>query len=177
MTKLGDTLWKWLIGKGVSMLFIGLATWLGLSLLGVLLALTLGLIAGLLSFIPNFGPILSAAPALLLAFINIPASAVSVMVLFVVVQVIESYLLTPMIERKTVEISPVLTMLAQIALLTLLGVVGLLLATPILAVVVVLVQMLYVEDFLGDRACAAASNPAGKPKGTRTPKSLNVERV
>ncbi|MBK7705886.1 MAG: AI-2E family transporter [Acidobacteria bacterium] len=63
--EIGNTLQWWLIGKTVSMIFIGLLTWIGLSILGVPLALTLGLIAGLLSFIPNFGPIFSAVPAIL----------------------------------------------------------------------------------------------------------------
>ena len=101
---IGDTLRWWLIGKVASMIFIGLLTWIGLSIIGVPLALTLGLIAGLLSFIPNFGPILSAFPALLLAFIDSPTKAFYVLILFIVVQLIESNLVTPFIERKTVEI-------------------------------------------------------------------------
>ena len=59
-----ETLRWWLIGKAGSMIFIGVLTWIGLSILGVPLALTLALLAGLLSFIPNFGPIISAIPAL-----------------------------------------------------------------------------------------------------------------
>ena len=150
--EIGETLSWWLIGKGVSMLFIGLLTWIGLSILGVPLALTLGLIAGLLSFIPNFGPILSAVPAILLAFIDSPISALYVLILFVIVQLVESNLVTPMIERRTVELPPVLTIVAQLALTILFGVVGLILATPILTVVMVLVQTLYIEDVLGDKA-------------------------
>lgn len=149
--EIGETLSWWLIGKGVSMLFIGLLTWIGLSILGVPLALTLGLIAGLLSFIPNFGPILSAVPAILLAFIDSPISALYVLILFVVVQLIESNLVTPMIERRTVELPPVLTIVSQLALAILFGAVGLILATPILAVMMVLVQTLYIEDVLGDK--------------------------
>ncbi|MBA2736517.1 MAG: AI-2E family transporter, partial [Pyrinomonadaceae bacterium] len=99
--EIGETLSWWLIGKGASMLFIGVLTWIGLSIIGVPLALTLGLIAGLLSFIPNFGPILSAVPALLLAFIDSPTSALYVLGLFIFVQIIESNLVTPMIERQT----------------------------------------------------------------------------
>ncbi len=150
--EIGETLSWWLIGKGISMLFIGLLTWLGLSILGVPLALTLGLIAGLLSFIPNFGPIFSALPAILLAFIDSPTSALYTLGLFVLVQLIESNLVTPMIERRTVELPPVLTIVSQLALTILFGAVGLILATPILAVVMVLIQMLYIEDVLGDKA-------------------------
>jgi predicted PurR-regulated permease PerM len=149
---IGETLSRWLIGKGVSMLFIGLLTWIGLYFLGVPLALTLGLIAGLLSFLPNFGPIISAIPAILLAFIDSPISALYVLILFIGVQLVESNLVTPFIERRTVELAPVLTIVAQLALAILFGAVGLILATPMLAVIIVLVQMLYIEDVLGDKA-------------------------
>jgi predicted PurR-regulated permease PerM len=149
--EIGNTLSWWLIGKTASMLFIGILTWIGLSILGVPLALTLGLIAGLLSFIPNFGPIISAIPAILLAFVDSPISALYVLILFIVVQIIESNLVTPYIERQTVELPPALTVFAQLALSVLIGGVGLILATPILAFVVVLVKTAYIEDVLGDR--------------------------
>lgn len=151
LTAIGTTLSWWLIGKTLSMIFIGLLTWIGLSILGVPLALTLGLIAGLLSFIPNFGPILSAVPAILLAFIESPISAVYVLILFIVVQIIESNLVTPYIERQTVELPPALTVFAQLSLGVILGGVGLILATPLLAFIVVLVQTAYIEDILGDK--------------------------
>lgn len=147
-----ETLRWWLIGKAASMLFIGILTWIGLSILGVPLALTLGLIAGLLSFIPNFGPILSAIPAILLAFIDSPISAVYVLGLYSGVQLIESNVVTPIIERETVELAPALTIIFQLALGAMIGGLGLVLATPLLAVVVVIVKMVYFEDVLGDRS-------------------------
>lgn len=151
LSEIGNTLSWWLIGKTGSMIFIGLLTWIGLWILGVPLSLTLGLIAGLLSFIPNFGPILSAIPAILLAFIESPISAVYVLILFVIVQLIESNLVTPFIERQTVELPPALTVFAQLALAVLIGGVGLIVATPLVAVIVVLVQSVYIKDVLGDR--------------------------
>lgn len=149
--EIGDTLSWWLIGKVGSMIFIGLLTWIGLYILGVPLSLTLGLIAGLLSFIPNFGPIFSAVPAILLGFIDSPIKALYVLILFIIVQVIESNVVTPMIERRTVELPPALTVVAQLALGILIGGLGLVLATPLLAVVMVLVQMVYIQDILGDK--------------------------
>jgi predicted PurR-regulated permease PerM len=146
-----ETLRWWLIGKAGSMIFIAILTWVGLSIMGVPLALTLGLIAGLLSFIPNFGPILSAIPAILLAFIDSPISALYVLALYVGVQLIESNIVTPLIERETVELPPALTIVFQLALGILIGGLGLVLATPILAVVMVLVQMIYIQDVLGDK--------------------------
>jgi predicted PurR-regulated permease PerM len=151
-----QTLRWWLIGKAGSMLFIGLLTWIGLWILGVPLALTLGLLAGLLSFIPNFGPIISAVPAILLAFIDSPITALYVLGLFVLVQLIESNIVTPFIERETVELPPALTITFQLALGVLVGGLGLVLATPLLAAVVVAVQMLYIEDVLGDASTAGA---------------------
>lgn len=156
--EIGNTLTWWLIGKTASMLFIGILTWIGLSILGVPLALTLGLIAGLLSFIPNFGPIFSAVPAILLAFIDSPIKAVYVLGLFIIVQIIESNIVTPFIERRTVELPPALTIVAQIALGVLLGGLGLVLATPLLTVIMVLVQMVYVEDVLGDKNTEVKEN-------------------
>lgn len=148
---IGDTLRWWLIGKAGSMIFIGILTWIGLSIIGVPLALTLGLIAGLLSFIPNFGPIISALPAILLAFVDSPIKAAYVLALFVGVQLLESNIITPLIERETVELPPGLTIVFQLALGVLIGGLGLVLATPILAAVMVVVQMVYVQDILGDR--------------------------
>ncbi len=150
LAETGDTLGWWLIGKAGSMLVIGVMTWIGLYFLGIPLSLTLGLIAGLLSFIPNFGPILSAIPAILLAFIESPIKAVYVLILYIVVQLIESNLITPLIERRTVELPPALTIIAQLALGVLIGGLGLVLATPLLAVTMVLVQMVYIQDVLGD---------------------------
>lgn len=146
-----ESLRWWLIGKFGSMLFIGILTWIGLSILGVPIALTLALLAGLLSFIPNFGPIISAIPALLIAFVDSPITAVYVLVLYVLVQVIESNLVTPLIERETVELPPALTVVFQLGLGTLVGGMGLVLATPLLAMIVVVVQLVYLQDILGDK--------------------------
>src|SRR5690606_11173520 len=114
--EVSETLRWWLVGKVGSMVFIGILTWIGLSILGIPLALTLGLIAGLLSFIPNFGPIISAVPAILLAFIQSPIQALYVAALYIGVQLIESNLVTPIIERETVELPPALTIIFQLAL-------------------------------------------------------------
>lgn len=168
LAEIGDTLSWWLIGKVASMIFIGLLTWIGLYILGVPLSLTLGLIAGLLSFIPNFGPILSAVPAILLGFIDSPIKALYVLILFIVVQIIESNVVTPMIERRTVELPPALTIIAQLALGVLIGGLGLVLATPLLAFVMVLVQMVYIQDILGDKDTKVnEKNDAEEAKGEK----------
>ena len=150
LASIGETLRWWLIGKVGSMLFIGVLTWIALSILGVPLALTLGLIAGLFSFIPNFGPILAALPAILIAFVESPTMALYVIAIYVGVQIIEGNVVTPLIERETVELPPGLTVVSQLVLAVLVGGLGLVLATPLLAVIMVVIQMVYIEDVLGD---------------------------
>lgn len=147
---LGYTLRWWLTGKLLSILVIACLTTLGLWLLGMPLALTLGLSAGLLSFIPNIGPILALAPALLIGLSQGTGQALSVFFLYIGVQIVESYLLTPIIEQKTIALPPALTLCAVALLGLLFGGLGVLLAAPLTAVAMVLVKMLYVEDILGE---------------------------
>lgn len=149
--KIGKTLRWWMLGKFLSMLIIGVATTIGLWVIGVPLALTLGLIAALLTFIPNFGPLIAVAPAFLIALVESPVKSVYVLALYFGIQMVESYLITPLIERETVSLPPVLTILFQVFMGLLVGGLGLVLASPLLAIVLVLVQMLYIEDVLGDR--------------------------
>lgn len=146
----GDTLWWWLVGKLIAMTVVGLLTWLGLWLMGVPLALTLGLLAALFDFIPNIGPIIAGVPAVLLALVISPSLALYVFVFYVFIQSLESYVLTPVLQMKTVKLPPAITVVAQVLLGVLTGGIGLILATPLAAAVFVIVKMLYVEDTLGD---------------------------
>ncbi|HYD63545.1 MAG TPA: AI-2E family transporter [Noviherbaspirillum sp.] len=148
--ELGRTLGQWLFGKFISMLIVGVVTAIGLSLLGVPLALVLGLLAGLLDFIPYIGPIIAGVPAALMAFTESPTLALYTALLFLAVQVAEGYLLQPLIEKRSVSMPPALTIAMQVLLGTLFGLAGVALATPLTAVIAVLVTMLYVQDVLGD---------------------------
>ncbi|MDQ4122925.1 MAG: AI-2E family transporter [Acidobacteriota bacterium] len=152
LNAIGETLRWWLVGKFCSMIIIGILTTIGLQVLGVPLALTLGLFAAVTSFIPNFGPIIAVIPAALIALANNPITALYVFPLYYFIQVIESYLITPNIERHTVRLPPGVTISTQLILSVLIGGQGLILATPMVAVAMVLVKMLYVEDVLGDKA-------------------------
>jgi predicted PurR-regulated permease PerM len=147
---MGYTLKWWLIGQGITMTVIATATSLGLWLLGIPLAFVLGIIAGLFNFIPNFGPLFSMVPATLLALTISPGKAIAVIAMFLVLQNLEGNLLTPMIQRKAVDLPPAVGIITQILLSILVGAVGLMLAWPLAAVVVLGVKMLYVEDVLGD---------------------------
>ena len=145
------TLQAWLLGKIISMTVVGLLTGLGLWLLGMPLALTLGVLAGGLEFIPFFGPFLASVPAILLALAESPLQAVYVALLYVVVQQIEGNVILPIVHERTVDMPPALTLVSVLVAGGLFGFVGLLVATPIMAVGLVLVKMLYVEDVLGER--------------------------
>lgn len=147
--EIGRTLAQWLMGKLLTMLVIGVLTASGLALLGVPLALLLGILAGLLDFIPYLGPIIAGVPAVLIAFSEGPTLALYVILLFVGLQMAEGYLLLPLIERRTVALPPALTIGAQVLLGALFGLAGVALATPIAAVLTILIAMLYVEDVLG----------------------------
>lgn len=147
---LGTALRRWFIGRLLGMAIIGVLTGLGLWLIGVPLALMLGLLAGLLNFVPYIGPIIAFVPAALLALMQSQAALVWVFGLYVAIQTLESYLVTPLVAQRSVSLPPALTIIAQVLLGILLGWLGLLLATPLTAAVLVLVKMLYIEDILGD---------------------------
>jgi predicted PurR-regulated permease PerM len=147
---IGHALRWWLIGRVFSMAVVALATALGLQLLGIPLAITLGLIAGLLGFVPGIGPILATVPAALVALLQSPLQVLYVVVLYVAGQLVEGYLLMPLVQRYTVALPPVLTVVGVVLLTVLLGGLGLVLAAPLTVVVFILVKMLYIEDMLGD---------------------------
>jgi predicted PurR-regulated permease PerM len=147
---MGRALRWWLLGRFASMGIVFVLTWIGLALLGVPLPFLLALIAGLFSFVPTFGPVASAVPAVLVGLSAGLQQALWVALLYLAVQMVESYGITPLIQRRTVRIPPALLVVFQLIMAVLAGVLGVLLATPILVVLMVLVGMLYVEDRLGE---------------------------
>jgi len=150
LNEVGSTLRWWLIGKVASMIVVGVSTVVGLWLLDIPLALTLGLLAALLTFIPNVGPILSLVPAMLLALLQSPMQALYVALLYLGIQTVESYFLTPLMQKRTVSLPPALTIFAQVLFGVMVGSLGFVLATPLTAAALVLVKMLYIEDTLKD---------------------------
>ncbi|WP_234854145.1 AI-2E family transporter [Paracoccus everestensis] len=149
--ELARSLGRWMGGQALDMVLVALVTGLGLWLLGVPLALVLGLIAGLTNIIPVVGPFLSGIPAVLFALTQGFDLAVYVALLFVVVQQVEGNLLMPLIQRYAADLPPALTVLAILAFGGLFGFAGIVLATPLLLVTIILVKRIYVEDVLGDR--------------------------
>jgi predicted PurR-regulated permease PerM len=143
---IGTVLRRWLVGRLITMTVVGAAAGLGLWWLGVPLAFTLGVLTGLLEFIPYLGPVLAALAPLLIAFNMDPAVAFYVLLLYVFIQTAESYLLTPLVEQRAVALPPALVVFSTILLAALAGPLGVVLASPLTATFIVAVKLLYVED-------------------------------
>jgi len=109
---------------------------------------TLDVVTALMTFIPNFGPLIAAVPALLLAFSVSPMTGVYVLILLLVIQNLEGAFITPIIHRNMIALPPALIISVQVLLAAGVGFIGLLVAMPLVAVTMVLVERLYVEDVL-----------------------------
>ncbi|MBW3534709.1 MAG: AI-2E family transporter [Gemmatimonadetes bacterium] len=144
----------WMVGTAINMVVVGTITGIGLWLLGIPAAIALAVIAGLLEFIPIFGPILSAVPAVAVALTVSPMTALWVALLYTGVQQLEGNVITPVVMRGAVRLPPALTLLFLSFMGVIFGFLGLLLAVPILAAGIILVRALYVEP-LEERSAAA----------------------
>ncbi len=145
LDKLGENLKKWLKGKFFAMFVVMVLTAIGLLILGMPMWLVLAIIAGILNFIPNFGPLIAMIPAVLVAFLQGPATAAIVAGLYILIQVVESNFITPMVQQRLVSIPPALIILAQLLVSPLTGGWGLVLATPLMLIVMTVVQELYTK--------------------------------
>ncbi len=155
----GVGLSRWLLGQGVSMLAIGTLTAIGLALLGMPLALSLGVIAGLFAFVPFFGAVTSGVLIVVLSFAQGPDKALQAAVLMLAVQQFEDLVLLPFIQRWAVRLPPVLGLVAAVMFALLFGPVGVLVATPLMVLLMILIQQLYVDRVVETpRAEAAAAH-------------------
>jgi predicted PurR-regulated permease PerM len=142
----------WLVGQVVLMIVIGITTTVMLWLVGIPLALTLGIIAGILELMPYIGPWLSAVPAVLVALLVSPWHVLIVLGIYLCLHIFEGYILLPLVQRRAVQLPPALTLLAQVFLGELLGLMGLFVAAPLTVTAIALIKMLYVKDALDDQA-------------------------
>jgi predicted PurR-regulated permease PerM len=163
----GQALSHWLLGQGVSMLAIGLLTWLGLTLLGMPLALTLGLITGALAFVPFFGAVTAGVLVVLLGFTQGPQMALYAALLFVAIQQAEEFLILPFVQRWAVRLPPVLGLVSVLIFSVLFGPLGALFATPLMVVVMVLVRKLYVKGVTESSVAAVPAVPTVQRKVAR----------
>lgn len=148
LSKCEQALVGWLIGILFNMTVITVFSAVGLLILGVPLPLTNALLAGLLTFIPNLGPTLSVIPPAALALLEAPWRAIAVVVLYIVIQQVESNILTPMVMRHQVSLLPAVTLLSQVAFAVFFGFLGLVLALPLVVVGQVWLQELLINDIL-----------------------------
>lgn len=144
----GAALQQWLLGQFICMAAVGVVVGVTLGLLQVPLALLLGVIAALFEFIPVIGPVLFAIPGLLVALTKGTDTMLYVLVVYVVVQTLESNVLVPLVQRWAVRLPAAVSLLAAFAGFVLFGPIGLIFASPLAVVVMRLIQHLYVEDTL-----------------------------
>ncbi|MGZ8216647.1 AI-2E family transporter [Methylomagnum sp.] len=147
----GHALRWWLIGRIAAMLAVGVLTFAGLAILGVPFAFVLALVNVLLDFIPNIGPLIAAVPAIMVGLSQDGMTALYVAILYFVIQSLEGYLITPYIQQRIVSLPPALLMASQLVMGAGFGILGLLLAPPLAVATMVLVQMLYLRDVLGEK--------------------------
>ena len=140
-----NNLRRWTLGKAITMLGIGIVTYIGLTVLGVPGALALAAFAALMEFIPNFGPTIAAAPAMVAAFAVSPRMALYVAAFYFLLQQVQNAITVPLVERRAVNIPPAMLLVWQLMLAVGFGILALFVATPLLAILVVAVRILYLE--------------------------------
>ena len=150
LTRVATVLRKWLVTQLVAMVVMGLVSTLVLLALGVKAAVALGVIAGLLEFVPTVGPILAAVPAIAMGFLDSPEKALTVGLAYLVIQQLEGHVLIPMLMKERMDLPPALTIVAQAVMALLFVFLGLMVAVPLLAVVIVPIKLLYVQGVVGD---------------------------
>lgn len=148
LQRCNESLRGWLAGILFNMVVIFLLSFFGLLLLGIPLALAQATLAGILTFIPNLGPVVSVIPPIAIALLDSPWKAIAVLILYIVIQQVESNLLTPLVMAQQVSLLPAITLLAQLFFVTFFGFIGLLLALPLTVVAQVWLKEVLVNDIL-----------------------------
>ena len=138
--RIGETLERWLIAQIITMTAVFLVTWIGLSIIGIQSSFILGIQAGLLAFIPTVGAILGGLIVVLASLASGWVAALSAFILFLGVHALESYVLTPIIQRQALDIPPATLFAFQILLGVVFGIWGLALALPLMAIVKVMID-------------------------------------
>ncbi|WP_347404974.1 AI-2E family transporter [Nodosilinea sp. LEGE 06152] len=162
LTKCEKSLMFWLGGVALSSIFVATISFTGLVLLGVPYAFAHAMLAGLFNFVPNLGPTLSAVFPVFVALLQSPGTALAVIVLYVLIQNVESYWFSPMVMQKQVDLLPAATLISQIFFATFFGPVGLILALPLAVICKTWIEEAWIIDVLdraGDREPEDADQP------------------
>jgi len=152
LSRIDTTIRAWLQVTGVSMIIVGVGTAVGLALLGIEQWAALGVLAGVLSFIPNFGPVAALVPSIAVAIIQAPNSVLIVIIIIYGVSFVQSQVVGPILTNESMNLAPVLILIGQIVFGIFFGFLGIMLAVPLTAIAVILVEEIYVKDILGDTA-------------------------
>lgn len=152
MDRIDYTLRGWLEGTFLSMIFVGVGTWAGLALLNLQQAAALGVIAGVMSFIPNFGQLIAVGAAIVVGIVQAPENLGWIIVVIYGISFIQSQVFSPLLFSESIKLPPVMVLLGQIIAGALFGFIGILLAVPIAAILMIVVQEVYIKDMLGDTA-------------------------
>ena len=145
MDRVAQVLRKWLLTQLTAMVVMGVVNTIMLLIFHVKAAFALGVLAGLFEFIPTIGPILSALPGIAMAFLDSPDKAIYVGFAYWALQFLESHILIPLLMKQGIKLPPALTVIAQTLLALVFGFLGLMVAVPLLATIIVCVQMFYLE--------------------------------
>jgi predicted PurR-regulated permease PerM len=148
--RLASTIRRFLVARLASMTIVWVLTTILLLVLGVPLAIFLGLTAGILTFVPYLGPIVATIPIVLVALIQTPELLLWALMGYTAIQLIEGYVLTPVFQKVTVYVPPAMTLITEVLMGAIFGVLGVVMAAPMIAIMIVLYQMMYRENVLGD---------------------------
>lgn len=148
MEELAHVLRYWMLGQLIDMAVVGVLSTVGLLLIGIPLPLALGVLAGLLTFVPYLGAILAGIPAVIVASTHGLGDILWVIALYIACHAVEGYIVSPLVARRTVELAPAVTVLSMSILGELYGFLGVLIATPLTAAIIVLVKEIYIRDIL-----------------------------
>lgn len=154
--EIGQVLRRWVLAQSFLALCVMVLSGAGLLLLGAPFALPLAVLAGLMEFVPYIGPFLAAIPAIIVSFAEGPQMAAYVALLYLGIQILESYILAPLVQERAVYLPPALILFAQVLFGVIAGGIGVAVATPFAAAAMVAIHRLYVEDVLGDKSAGSA---------------------
>ena len=154
----------WLVGILFNMVVIAVCSFIGLLILGIPLALSQAMLAGVMTFIPNIGPTLSVLSPMAIALIEAPWKALAVLILYIIIQQLESNVLTPIVMAQQVSLLPAVTLLSQLFFATFFGFLGLLLSLPLTVVGQIWFKEVIVKDVLDNWEFSLAGDRRIKPR-------------
>jgi predicted PurR-regulated permease PerM len=153
---------RWLVTQLIAMVVIGIASTIVLVFLQVRAAVPLGILAGLLEFVPTIGPILSAIPAIAMGFVDSPEKALYVTIAYILIQFVENQVLIPILMKEGIDLPPALTIVSQALMAIVFGFLGLVVAVPLLAAILVSVRTTHaLSEGDAQRSAPAAVLPDG----------------